>query len=187
MCLRLRLLRILLVRKVGDESRIEDMKVEEHARSSLFGGFEDFVLRGAVVLAQPHVEIHHVRFEFPFSPECDVFRAALRVPVGVTVVVEAATAVYAERRGELVAVTEVVPVILRLVEKSATARVMLVVAVVERMDVAQAIGFRADEEADIHASDTHVRECVVVTFDQNAHAIGSVVADDIHAEYVGIR
>ena len=84
-----------------------------------------------------------------------------------------------EADGKLVAVAEVVPVVLLLVDEAATAFVLFVRVVVERVDIAEAVACGAKQDAHMHAADAHVCQGVVEAFYKHADAVGLSVARDI--------
>ena len=93
-----------------------------------------------------------------------------------------------EADGELVAVTETVPVVSATsVPKSRAVAVVVPTARVKRMEVAERIARATDVQTDIYVRDTHVRQRIVIAFDQYADGITRLVADDVHAQNVRIR
>ena len=58
---------------------------------------------------------------------------------------------------------------------------MCVGAVIKRVDIAEDIGLRAEDEADVHASYPHVSECIVVSFDDDTDAVRLHVSGDVDA------
>ena len=110
---------------IGDEPCVAYEEVLYAARTAGLTRYEHAVVLGGVVGPETDVGIEYEREELTRRTEGRMLFSALRVPVGVAVVLDAAAAAR-EGRGEFVTVTEVVPVCAALVQKTAAGGIRII-------------------------------------------------------------
>ena len=164
---------------VCDEAAVVDGQVPDDAVAAFFGNIENDILLDSIVAVHAGIHGEKARVEASEALKHGVSFLFVVVPVGKAMVVETSSAVAEETDSKLVAITEVVPVVVFLVDEAATAFVVFVRTVVEWVDVAEAVACGTYEDTNMHTSYTHVCQGVVVTFYKHADAVRLIVARDI--------
>ena len=92
-----------------------------------------------------------------------------------------------ETNGELVAVAEAIPIASAMIPEACAVAVIIPIASIERMEIAERIAAAAHFDSDIDVRYAHVAQRVVISFHQHADGIPRTVAHDVHAHDVRIR
>ena len=92
-----------------------------------------------------------------------------------------------EPGGKLVTVTIIQEIVLPCDHKTTAAVINLILSeYVKRMDVTKTVASCFQVNADVDISNTHVRECVVMTFDKQSYRIDLSIAGDVHIADISI-
>ena len=144
---------------------------------------------GGIMLGKTEIEVSHARIELTLGLEANMLFSTIRVPIGKAVVIEAAAVFgYGKTCGELIAVTELIPIIARPIEESATCGIVAILtAIVQGVDIAKRVGLRTQLNTCMYGCNTHIGEGVIETLNKQTDRGGGVVAYDIHARDVAIR
>ena len=133
------LFHVLFVGMVCNDAGVADTQVPKDAVTAFLGCIEDNILLDSIVAIHSGIHGDDARIEASGALEHGVPLLLVIVPIGKAMVVEAASAVAEETDGKLVAIAEVIPVVFLLVDEAATAFVVFIRVVVERVDIAEAV------------------------------------------------
>ena len=134
------------------------------------------------MFSQTEGRVDHKGVELSFGLEENMLFAIVVVPICKAVLIDAALAsLHLESDAELVAVAEVIPVVVTLIDKAAACLVCFLVIVEERVDVCQGVRSSADDEAHMDSSYTYVCKSVVISFHKHSYAAFGIVSGNVDA------